>query len=513
MGFLGETTRFALNPLSAANSERNGAVPSRADQDLQEYRTVRNTQWTFAILHFVFIRGWFVSVPLVLMFIHPAIGVVSFLFAAGLKFYLVSNREGRSQEQIKAVGGPENASLIEVVMAHWPEVMFRAGLTQGRAPTEGVGLREAYASEVYKRQRSLAANAFGSSDLTVPEVITWTPSPLGPRALVQMLRGQTVESFSKVAQMLADAWGVNAVRVDQDRPGVAALVLVIADPLSRSLEVDLSRPVDGSVDGVPIGVKEDGAELLFPLDQSNAVVGGIPGAGKSVSLNVLLAGISAVPEIQIVGIDCKGGIEFYDWQPRLSAFAQDQETALDVLQKVDEMGKRRLDALRGSGFKSQSRKGYSVEEPLIVVVIDECAELFTPEGSSKEQKSRANDLQSLVSRGVRLYRAAGICFVLATQKPTTDSIPSIIRDNCKFRLAFRCTTEEQAVAIMGAEIRSSDVSPVSIPDGNSFKGYCVLGDDAGSFARGRGAMIQESTCSALAESGSLYRRSLEEVVA
>lgn len=514
MGFLDDSVRFAMDPFKSgsAPSARGGRV-SRSGEDrlLQQYRSARNWRWAGLAFSLVFIRFWWISLPVLVFFQDRVLGVLFFLLTAAVRYYFHSLTKRAETAKQQELGGPVNAELIAQVEGSWKEVMYRAGLTQQRSPTEGVGLTQAYRAQLNKQQDAISARAYGSDDLYFPEIAGWTASSLGPTATVRMLRGQVADSFSRSAQMLADAWNVPSVRVVQESPSEVQLTLVVADPLSRSLEVTLEARPAGSPEGVSIGLTETGGPLFFPLDQANSVVGGIPGSGKSVCLNALLAGITGRPDVQVIGIDCKAGVEFYDWQPRLSAFAQDQESALEVLQELDELGKRRLNSLRGSGFKSQSRKGYSINEPMIVVIIDECAELFIAEGSSKEAKARANDLQVLVSRGVRLYRAAGISYVLATQKPTTDVIPSVIRDNCRFRLAFRCTTEEQAVAIMGSEIRGSEISPVEIPDGNQFKGYAVLGDDAGSYTRARGYFIEESTCQQLALSTAGHRVPLDEI--
>lgn len=514
MGFFDDSVRFAVDPFKSgsAPSARGGRV-SRSSEErlLQQYRTARNWRWASLAFSLVFIRFWWISLPVLVFLQDRVLGVLFFLVAAAVRYYFHSLIERGKAIKQRELGGSVDADLVARVEGSWQEVMYRAGLTQQCSPTEGVGITKAYRDQVYKQQNSISARAYGSADLYFPEISNWTSTPLGPAANVRMLRGQVADSFSKSAQMLADAWSVPSVRVVQESPSEVQLTLVVTDPLNRSLEVTLDSRPAGSPEGVAVGVTESGDPLFFPLDQANSVVGGIPGSGKSVCLNALLAGITARPDVQVIGIDCKAGVEFYDWQPRLSAFAQDQESALEVLQALDELGKRRLNSLRGSGFKSQSRKGYTVGEPMIVVIIDECAELFIAEGSSKEAKARANDLQVLVSRGVRLYRAAGISYVLATQKPTTDVIPSVIRDNCRFRLAFRCTTEEQAVAIMGSEIRGSDVSPVAIPDGSQFKGYAVLGDDAGAYTRGRGYFIEESTCQELALNTAAHRVPLDEI--
>jgi hypothetical protein len=147
--------------------------------------------------------------------------------------------------------------------------------------------------------------------------------------------------------------------------------------------------------------------------------------------------------------------------------------------------------LRGYGVASMSRLGYSAEHPLYLVVIDEAAELFAPEGSSKEAKALASELVVMVSRIVRLCRATGIVVVLATQKPTSDSVPTVIRDNSPGKAAWRCTTPEQAVATLGEAARSAEFSPTDIKIGE--KGVAVAADADGVLRRVRCFYISETT--------------------
>lgn len=63
---------------------------------------------------------------------------------------------------------------------------------------------------------------------------------------------------------------------------------------------------------------------------------------------------------------------------------------------------------------------------------------------------------------VRKGRSAGWCVMLLTQKPTADSIPTNIRDNCVVRFALRVITREAAEAVLGM-IPDNDPKPTEIP--------------------------------------------------
>lgn len=487
----------------------------REDQIHNWYRFQRNVRYAQVVYRFALQRYWYITVPVLSWILLPWwVALVVLVVCLYGHRRLEQRRTAEMWRAVKAVGGPENHTIYHRVVVSWRSTMLRHGLAVKRDPLQGKGMKRTYREALQGVHGQLAHTSQGVDprDYEFPRLLNVSQHVLGLVLTVQLIPGQTVDNFLRQAPALQNVWKVQGVRVDQEEAGQVRLILVTSDPLREGREITSQTLCRADTQAVVVGTMESGNPMLFRMDQTNNVVGGIPGAGKSVMLNAVLAGAAFVPEIQIVGIDCKAGIEFHDWKPRLSAFGMDQTTGLEVLEKVEQVGQARLSALRGSGFKSQSRKGYTRAEPLILVVIDECAELFVPEGRDKGSKDQANDLMTIVSRGVRLYRAAGISYVLATQKPTVDVLPSIIRDNCGGRIAFLCKTNEQATAILGPEAGSAEVSPVSIPDDKDHRGYAVLGDDGGRFALGRSYWITEQTSSEIAQRSAHLRRDLDDLL-
>jgi S-DNA-T family DNA segregation ATPase FtsK/SpoIIIE len=262
---------------------------------------------------------------------------------------------------------------------------------------------------------------------------------------------------------------------------------VLHDPLAAAIEPSLEMvPTAASLDAVPAGICEDGRPWMVPVDGGSMVIGGIPKGGKSVTISAILAGLAGRPDVQIVAIDMKGMIELGIWEPRCSAAAGDQEKALEILREVDRIRRDRQEFVRNSGMTSLSRIGYSRGMPYILVVIDECAELFSAESAAKEAKERAAELIATTSRIVRLGRASGVGMLVATQRPTVDSLPGVIRDNAANKIATRCTTADQAKAVLG-EI-GGGVSPTQIGPGQP--GVAVTDTGAG-LVRVRSAFLSE----------------------
>ncbi|HEV2360167.1 MAG TPA: hypothetical protein VGS21_00550, partial [Acidimicrobiales bacterium] len=143
----------------------------------------------------------------------------------------------------------------------------------------------------------------------------------------------------------------------------------------------------------------------------------------------------------------------------------DLEEASDALDAL----RREMEARFGRLLARRSRKVEQGDpEPIVVVVIDELA--FYVAGTDKRQSQDFSDrLRDIVARG----RAAGIVVVAATQKPSTDLIPSALRDNFSFRLAHRCATRDASDTILGAGWASLDYSASSIDPAQRGVGYLL----------------------------------------
>jgi DNA segregation ATPase FtsK/SpoIIIE-like protein len=87
----------------------------------------------------------------------------------------------------------------------------------------------------------------------------------------------------------------------------------------------------------------------------------------------------------------------------------------------------------------------------------------------------ACEFARLLRKLVALGRAAGIVVVVmmmmmmmvvvvvSTQKPSTDVIPSAIRDGVSVRTVFRCTTRDASDTILGSGWATNNISAAETP--------------------------------------------------
>ena len=216
------------------------------------------------------------------------------------------------------------------------------------------------------------------------------------------------------------------------------------------------------------------------------MIGGVPGAGKSGLLTALLAALDGQAHARCYGIDLKGGVDLGPWRRAgtLTDLATTPTEAVGLLRDLATEHRCRRDLLVRTGENKVSDLGVSPDLPLLVLVIDEAADLFTSLSGDREDKALANEATTLVATLVRQGRATGISTVLATQKPTTDAIPSAIRDNATAKVALRCTTPEQARAILGDLAGTAEGTPPTLIPAST-PGVAIATASTGTLIRAR----------------------------
>jgi S-DNA-T family DNA segregation ATPase FtsK/SpoIIIE len=255
--------------------------------------------------------------------------------------------------------------------------------------------------------------------------------------------------------------GVREVRVgaDVDHAGRAQVLVVRWEALRRT-----AAPVDLSgrygLDGLPVGVREDGAPWLLPLRGGHVLIAGATGAGKGSVLWSIIRALAPAIRVGLVEVwaaDPKGGMELAFGQRLFARFGTDLPSIVDLLEAAVSAMQARTGRLRGRTRLHTPTPG----DPLIVVVVDEIASL-TAYALDRELRRRVSAaLSVLLSQG----RAPGVVVVGAVQDPRKDVVA--FRDLFPVRVALRMTEAAQVDLVLGDGARQrgahAETIPLSLP--------------------------------------------------
>ena len=247
---------------------------------------------------------------------------------------------------------------------------------------------------------------------------------------------------------------------------------------------------------IPLGRDEQGSLVTVALPEHNLLIGGEPGAGKSVAMANLVAAAALDPSVTLTLLDGKQ-VELAMWEPCASCFVgPEQDLAVEVLEHLSVEMSARYELLRSLGKRKIDP---SMDLGLHVVVIDELA--FYLRGGKKDVRDRfAELLRDLVSRG----RAAGIVVIAATQKPGHEIVPTWIRDLFSFRLAMRCTSPDASDTVLGQGWSTRGYSASTIDP--SLRGVGLLLAEGGVPMLFKAAFLSDDDIQALADRAAAERR-------
>jgi len=257
-------------------------------------------------------------------------------------------------------------------------------------------------------------------------------------------------------------------------------------------------------DQVPVGVDEFGVQVLIRLIWRNLLIGGEPGAGKSALLNVLVAFAALCANCKLILLDGKQ-VELGQWRKCAEEFVgPDIIQALVVLTKLQIMMDNRyaflLDAERRKvAEKVQTFSPVTGEVIWVpdafdpyVVAIDEIAYFSATTGNKQLREKFSELLRDLVARG----RAVGIIVIAATQRPSSDIIPTSLRDLFAWRFAGRCTNDSSSDIVLGHGWANKGWTANAISPNNPGVGLLIA--EGGSPQLVKTAYLDDRTCAAIA---------------
>jgi S-DNA-T family DNA segregation ATPase FtsK/SpoIIIE len=195
-------------------------------------------------------------------------------------------------------------------------------------------------------------------------------------------------------------------------------------------------------DPIHIGVDEFGALVWLALMFRNILIGGEPGAGKSSLLNLLVAHAALSMDCTLCLLDGKQ-VELGLWERCADVFVgPDITAAIGTLQRLQTVMDNRYRFLKNNEQRKIAPGGGI---GAILLAVDEIAYFSATVGDRKTQDQFSALLRDLVARG----RAVGIMVAAATQRPSSDIIPTSLRDLFAWRFAGRCTTDVSSDIVLG----------------------------------------------------------------
>lgn len=308
------------------------------------------------------------------------------------------------------------------------------------------------------------------------------------RALV----GQTSDDLAAIAPAVGDAAAAQSSRARIVGPGMVRFELRMREHLAEAITAQVPVPPESGkvwIDYVDAGRREDGSDWWLRLVERHTLVTGCAGSGKGsmvwgVACN--LAPAVAGGLVRLYGIDLKYGVELSMGRRLFSALATNEEQALRMLERLDDLVRERGDAMAG---KSRSHVA-SLDAPFVVLIIDELASLTAYMSDAAAKKEADRLLRSILSKG----RAMGVVVIGAIQDPRKEAIPA--RGLFTQTVALRLRSASETTMVLGEGM--ADVAPAHrISDVQPGTAYVI--DEDGSASKVRAAYWPDSVIRATAQ--------------
>ena len=313
------------------------------------------------------------------------------------------------------------------------------------------------------------------------QVVSATSGPVITRYEIEPAQGVKGSQIVALSKDLARSMSLQAVRIVETIAGKNTMGIEL--PNEKRQDVMLSEILSSSVftDAkskltVALGKDIAGTPVVGDLAKMpHLLVAGMTGSGKSVGVNGMIMSMlfkASPDEVRFIMIDPKMlELSIYDGIPHLLCpVVTDMREAGQALNWCVAEMEKRYRLLSHAGVRNLDGFNQKVEQakaagkpllnpfslnpddpepleklPLIVVVIDELADLMMTERKSVEQQ---------IARLAQKARAAGIHMIVATQRPSVDVITGLIKANIPTRMAFTVQSKIDSRTIldqMGAD--------------------------------------------------------------
>ncbi len=338
------------------------------------------------------------------------------------------------------------------------------------------------------------------------EVVAVRPGPVITMFEFKPAPGVKVRRIVTLADDLSMALSAVSVRILAPIPGESVVGIEIPNPkrekvfLKQILDNDGFQSAESKVT-LALGKEISGSPFQTDLARMpHMLVAGATGAGKSVTINVMILSIlfkSTPQDVQFIMIDPKMlELSVYEGIPHLLApvVIEPKRATAALFWAMDEMDRRYrlmldkearnidhynrllaketennkvidLGKMEETAMESTGNGGDLDEKapltherlPRIVIVVDELADLMI---------TASRDVEEYITRLAQKARAAGIHMILATQRPSVDVLTGLIKANFPARISLQVTSRVDSRTILdsiGAERLLGDGDMLFLP--------------------------------------------------
>lgn len=285
---------------------------------------------------------------------------------------------------------------------------------------------------------------------------------IGPRITrfdVSLEPGVKVEKVTSITNNIAMEMQAESVRILAPIPGKNAVGVEVPNKVSTNvyirsiMEGEDWKKAKAGASNIPIILGRDvaGKAVIANLAKApHLLIAGSTGSGKSVCMNTLIMSLLckfSPYDLRLILVDPKF-VELAMYRPLphlITPVVNDPKLVpLALRWGVNEMERRYqiLAAVKAKNLESFNNRPVPPEPeldehgnvipqklPLLVVIIDELADIMMTEAKA--------DVETSICRIAQKGRAAGIHLVIATQTPRKDIITGVIKANLPTKISFR----------------------------------------------------------------------------
>jgi S-DNA-T family DNA segregation ATPase FtsK/SpoIIIE len=285
---------------------------------------------------------------------------------------------------------------------------------------DAVGLRSKFAPE--------------SKSYHVPLIVSNKATSYGRRVVVHLPSGIPMDTFLRHVPHMQEQMR-STIQVETYHS--TAVLDVIRKPLPKNVpfDVDAIQKRDALL---PVAIGDSGKKMVV-IDLAalpHLFIAGNTGSGKSTFLHGLIVSVLYIAGAMVCVIDLKR-VEYHLYN-KVATIADTEKAAYRLLEWLNAELDRRLAVLKRNNLvHAKSYKGDDM--PYLVLVIDELAELTD------------KDAQEMLNRLCRLARAAGICVVASTQRPSHTLYRNFTDTRSLFagRVCFSVPSPEDSRMVLG----------------------------------------------------------------